>query len=210
VPLDEDSGITPLVTLIVRDADERAAGFSGVDPDVRTQYAETHPWSLDGYIQADQRVAVDALLRYGLMARAQPDFRGLDRGDASARARVVAGGGYSPAVELLATVSVRPAGPLREESFVRLSAEPSVLFWRWDGSTRLSASGGVGYSTDFPATAGRGHEFSATLTLAGDLSFGRGLRDFSPVDRPFRARLEEGALVPARSAPARDPYWEEP
>jgi hypothetical protein len=208
--LDESFGLTPLVVLSVRDADERAADRAGADSDVYTSYAETHPWSLDGYLHADQRVAVDALLRYGVLARAQPDFRGLDRGDASARARVVAGRDLAPAVELLAVASFRPSGPLRSEGFVRLSAEPSVVLWQWQGPTRLSASAGVGYSTDFPASAGRGDEFSAALTLAGDFTFGRGLADFSPVDRPFRARLEEGAELPVRALPARDPYWEEP
>jgi hypothetical protein len=209
VALDESSGISPLVAVIVRDSDSRAEGQPVVDPDVRTLYAEDHPWSLDGSVFADQRLAVDALLRYGVLARAEPDFRGLDRADASARARLAPGGGAAPAVELLVTTSLRPSGPLRDEGFVRLSAEPTVLFWRWEGSTRLTASAGFGYSQDLPAGAGRGSAFAGALLLAGDLTFGRALGDFAPADRPFRPRLEEGAPVPSRGRPARDPYWEE-
>jgi hypothetical protein len=202
-----DFALSPLLGLVVRDADERGRSEPAVDREIYTSYASRHPWSADAALYASQRIAIDAALRYGLAARFLPEFRGLDRGDASVRGRLTAGRGLTPHVELETKASLRPEGPFRDESFVRFSVSPSVLFWEWVGSGRLTAAAGVSYSADVPADAGRGGELSAELTLAGELGFRRGLADTPAADRPFRPRLEEGANLPERAKPARDAYW---
>ena len=126
------------------------------------------------------------------------------------RGRLTPGRGLTPHVELETRASLRPAGPFRDDGFVRLSVTPSVLFWEWMGTGRLSAALGVSYSTDVPASAGRGSEIAAELVLSGELGFRRGLTDTPAADRPFRPRLEEGANLPERANPPRDAYWSDP
>lgn len=210
VELLSDFALSPLLGIVVRDADPRGRGAAAVDRDIYTAYALRHRWSADAALYANQRVAIDAALRYGLTARFLPEFRGLDRGDASVRGRLTPGRGLAPHIELETKASLRPEGPFRDEGFLRLSVTPSVLFWEWIGTGRLSAAAGVSYSTDVPAAAGRGSEIAAELVLSGELGFRRGLTDTPAADRPFRPRLEEGANLPERANPSRDAYWSDP
>lgn len=210
VILDPTFYLSPLVSVVLRDADSRAAAEPAADPDVYTSYNDSHPWSFDTGLYASQRAAVDLLLRYGVLTRFLPELNGLDKADVVARARLLAGSDLAPAVELATVVSYRPEGPERRYGFWRVNVRPEVLFWRWAGDERLSARAALGYSADFPWWAGRGSELVGEVTLASDFTFGRGLTDFARVERPFSERLVEGADLPERAPPPSDPYWVEP
>jgi hypothetical protein len=210
IDLDPSLYLTPMAAIIVRDAAAADQLEAAADPDVYTRYDLTHPRSFDLALYASQRPSVDFLLRTGALTRFLPTLNGVDKVDLSARGRLLAGRDLAPAFELSTVVSYRPEGPGRQDGFWRLSVEPSILVWRWFGDERVSAHAAVGYTADFPAWAGRGTEVVGLVTLASEFTFGRGLTDLAPVQRPFSERQAEGADVPVRALPATDPSWVSP
>lgn len=208
VDLSSELELAPRVTLTLRGTDVWP-GIDGVDPDVYTRYASEHPWSVDVSAALTHRLALDALLRGTALARLLPDFDGVDWIDLSLLGLASPGRNHAPEGRLQLTASYRPQGVFRNERYVRLLIEPSVFLWHFEGATRFSGGAAFGYAHDFPEN-GHGNAFAFQLVLSSDLTFGRGMSDFSTSELVFRPRAEEGADVPERAAPRDNPYAAEP
>jgi hypothetical protein len=156
------------------------------------------------------RPATDAVFRYGLVSRLTPDLKGIDATDLTGRWRVLPGTGLMPYVTLNTMLSMRPASQVRDRGYLRAVVGPSLVFWRWlDRDHRLALALDAAYYHDSPGIAHSDSGLSGAVTLGYDFTWGRGLDDLSPADRPFQDRLEEPVDRPYRSSPARDPYWEQ-
>jgi hypothetical protein len=209
--LSSDLRLSPLVAATVRSADADPGSSDDVDPDVSSAYARQRPRSIDVGVYLSHRPATDAVFRYGLVSRLTPDLDGIDAADLSGRWRVLPGTGIVPYITLNSTVSFRPVSQVRDRSYVRTMVGPSLVFWRWlERDHRLTVALGAAYYHDFPVTPQPDSGLSGVLTVSYDFTWGRGLDDLSPADRPFQGRLEEPVDRPYRSARAKDPYWEEP
>jgi hypothetical protein len=208
IDLNSELELAPRVVVTLRGTDQRHRS-DGVDPDVYTRYAAEHPWSVDVSAALTQRLALDALLRGTASARLLPELDGVDWIDLSLLGLAAPGQNHTPEARLQLSASYRPRGPYRSGRYVRLLVEPAVFLWHYTGDTRLSGGAAFGYAHDFPEY-GRGNAFAFQLLFAGDLTFGRGLSDFSSAELPFRPRAEEGADVPVRAAPRENPYRPEP
>ncbi len=208
VDLSSELELAPRVAVTLRGTDERP-DIEGVDPDIYTRYAAEHPWSVDVSAALTHRLALDALVRGTAVARLLPDFEGVDWIDLSLLGLAAPGRNHSPEGRLQLSASYRPRGLYRPERYVRLLIEPAIFLWHFEGDTRLSGGAAFGYAHDFPEN-GHGNAFAFQLLFAGDLTFGRGMDDFSPSELVFRPRAEEGADVPVRALPRANPYATEP
>lgn len=209
-PVQDDIWVSPQAGVVIRDPDRRFRGEDRVDHVIYTRYADLTPWSLDLALYLYQRLAIDALLRYGASTRFVSGLRGVDRHDGSVRFRVVSDRAIAASFEIEARASHRPAGPIRDRPFTRLEISPGIVLFQWFSPGRLTAALDTRYSRDFPASAGRGSAVAAGLTLSGELGPGRGLADVPSSETPFRERLEEGANLPERAPLKTDPIWAEP
>jgi hypothetical protein len=208
IDLSAELELAPRVAVTFRGTEERPR-FDGIDPDVYTRYAAEHPWSLDASAALTHRLALDALVRGTAVVRLLPELDGVDWVDLSLLGLSAPGRNHAPEARLQLSASYRPRGLYRPERYVRLLIEPAVFLWHFEGDTRLSGGAGFGYAQDFPAN-GHGSAFAFQLLLAGDLTFGRGMDDFSASELVFRPRAEEAADVPERAAPRDSPYVAEP
>ncbi|MDX2055635.1 MAG: hypothetical protein SFV15_24750 [Polyangiaceae bacterium] len=211
VPVTEDFKLIPELALALRRVDAGARGNGEVDSDVYSPYGRTRPATYDAILSALHQPWVDAKMSYRARARLLPSFQGLDRVDGRARFNALVLRDYFPWLGADLELSYRPVSPLRTLSFWRAEVSPGASFWCWThASGRFVLSGLLAYSEDFPRSRGRGRELSAQLGLRYDMTWLRGLSDYSADERPFQDRLEEGSAPPRRGVAPRDPNWSEP
>jgi hypothetical protein len=209
IPVDEVA-LVPWANVTLLEVDEDRRGAKAVDRDVFTPYAAEHLTQGTLGTRLRLRPAVDAIFSIGPSVRLSPLFSTVDRVDLRADVDVLAGRGLFPWVQAGWLTSYRPRNETREEAFVRNAVTSSLTFWQWLGNGhRILLSGELAVLMDSPSTALGSLRLGAGLLARYDWTAGRGLRDWTPRDTPFRDRLEEGSGVIEREAPASEPLWDD-
>ncbi len=207
LPMSPRWTLLPGAALTLRHSDPVMLGERGADRDVASTYADTHPVSLDLLATFANRPYYDTRGRYGAAVRLNPDLAAVDRAELTARVDWVGGAGYSPWIQWECSFGYRPQNDLRTDPFFRVWTAPSATVWRWlVGGGRLRAALSLGSYIDIPLRE-RPLSFFGALGVGYDYIGARGLRDYRPLERIHRARLEEGSRrVNTAPAPS-DAYW---
>jgi hypothetical protein len=184
--LSQDVAWLPQVGFTTMRLGTEPLGATGVDGDVYSNFYATHPLSL--------RPFVDTLFSGSLSARTLPGLDGFDRLTGTLEFIAVPVGHWP----LLGTIdwmsSYRPASHLRDAAFVRHDLGIGWSLWHWlTPNERVRLLGRVDFFFDAPSSNLKGLVVAPTVALEIISAKGRGLRDFSPQQAPFREFQEHGS-----------------
>ncbi|MEM6961454.1 MAG: hypothetical protein AAF550_06915, partial [Myxococcota bacterium] len=181
--------IYPFAGILAFDTDQPNSSRQGLDPDVFNRFSRDHPVTVQAGAFSVFRPALDLVGRVSFVAHSNSDWRTLDRVSASLYLDALVGEGLAPWITLGYQASQRFRDAHRPTAIGRHVGLLQSRLWHWASPTgRLMFHSRAEWVIDRMEIAG-------FLELRYLFTPYRGVHDLPQSHAPYRARLEEGALV---------------